>query len=187
MPENLDALFGPSIPAQRTPGRSLAVDDWERGNKPVSFSTLGDESAAPLKRFMSDVSAGWRVGRTLCFDVLIIWAVDESGEIVFAVEETIEAGAPTGRAKHQRAEATQRLDKLGHPALVGGGNARIAGEIRLQEAADGRIYWEINNRSGRYGLEKSRKIEHLSNVKDQFAKFDLTLEPDFVAPRDQSI
>jgi hypothetical protein len=174
----LDAMFGALIPPQR-PGRGLAVQRWERDFAPDSLSKLDDDSAASLRQAMKEISSGWKLGRVLIYDTIIIWAVDKAGDIWFAMEELVLNDMPTGRPKHQRLELTSVYPKLGHPALVNCERARIAGEIYFDTGDDPPL-WRINNNSGRYGRVPSRVPAHLNNVADRFRGFGIDLTPHFI-------
>jgi hypothetical protein len=68
---------------------------------------------------------------------------------------------------------------LGHPLLVGGGPARIAGEIYVDYDDDGQLTWVLNNKSGRYGIHSSRQRDHLENVAAEFRRQRLKVKIDF--------
>lgn len=172
---SLDFEYGPAIPAQPriwARGRQ-PYDDWER-HPPRSLTRLDDRTAPPLKRAMEDIAAGWRIGEVLVKDVSFIWLVDISGQIWIAVEELVVGGQSLGVPKLRHTKA----DKLGHPALVNCGNARIAGEIICDFDPDP-PEWLINNLSARYGTHRSRTDLHLQNVAKVFARFGITLTSKF--------
>ncbi|NES97427.1 MAG: hypothetical protein F6K32_19840 [Desertifilum sp. SIO1I2] len=79
-----------------------------------------------------------------------IWAVDESGNL--RIGEEVEVGPG---------------QKLGHPTLVDGGKARVAGEIKFNEVTK---QWRINDSSGRYSRGRSprQRTEILNNVQQLF-------------------
>lgn len=114
----------------------------------------------------------------------VLWVVDRGGRIFFATEEwlpdqnpdAIATAEPKSRLPRQRFSGPfLKTPKLGHPSLVGGKSARNGGEILLEFRKDGRPYWEINNRSGRFG--KGRTESQLHNVVDEFRKFGVNLNP----------
>jgi hypothetical protein len=108
----------------------------------------------------------------------ILWVVNESGEILIAIEEGIFAGQNFPLPKTLVSTRAMAYSKLGHPALVDCKPARIAGEI-MCDLEDGAGEWYINNRSGRYGVNVGRTLEQLVNVADEFARFGIKLQPDF--------
>lgn len=128
---------------------------------------------------MQDLRDGWSVGRVLHADVAIIWLVDATGNIWFAIEELVVAAHGTGRPKHQTLPLTQYLPKLGHPALIAGANGRIAGEIVPVIGTDFKT-WEISNKSGRYGIHGSRTAAHLRNVANTFLSYGISLSTNFI-------
>jgi hypothetical protein len=141
---------------------------------------LNDDTAAYIKAAMDHITAGWVVGKVaMTNEILIIWLVDTIGRLRFSIEELVLFGVPRGIPKHQKCELHATADKLGHPALVGGANARIGGEIFFDPTADP-PNWFINNKSGRYGLHPSRTSVHLDNVAHQFAKYGITLQKKFI-------
>ncbi|MGH6848779.1 MAG: hypothetical protein ACREC0_15510 [Methylocella sp.] len=130
---------------------------------------------------MEQISAGWQIGQVLTKDTIIIWVVDIAGQIWFAIEELVLNGRPMGIPKHQECPLHAGADKLGHPALVGCASARIGGEILFDDTVQ-TSFWEMNNKSRRYGLHPSRRDFHLTNAARQFAIFGITLKPYFITP-----
>jgi hypothetical protein len=155
------------------------VQKWERAFIPNSLAKLDAISAASLRQAMRDISLGWKLGKVLTYDTLIIWLVDEVGDIWFAVEELVVDELATGRPKHQRLKLTTNMPKLGHPALNNCAKARIAGEIYF-DSDDSPVAWVINNNSGRYGRHPSRVPEHLNNAANEFKRYDIDLIPFFL-------
>jgi hypothetical protein len=128
---------------------------------------------------MDNITAGWNLGQVFTNDTTIIWLVDVSGQIWFAVEELVLRGEPKGVPKHQTMELTARADKLGHPALVSCANARIGGEIFFDQTRAPPT-WTINNKSGRYGTQPSRTALHLDNVAKEFSRYRIHLTSRFI-------
>src|SRR4051812_45589969 len=112
MASTLDEQFGPAI-------NPKYLYDCEMPDRaPSSLSKLDVPSARSLKRHMDEIAAGWRLGRVLHYDILVIWLVDEAGDVRFAIEELVWKGIPTGRPKFRNLGLTERMPKLGHPCLV---------------------------------------------------------------------
>jgi hypothetical protein len=80
----LDAMFGPLIPPQ-LPYRGRAVQQWERDFAPDSLTMLDSVTAESLNQVMREISSGWKVGKVLTYDTLIIWLVDKAGDIWFTL------------------------------------------------------------------------------------------------------
>lgn len=163
MLETLDLDFG----ASKMPSR---IDSWEVNAKPRSLSSLDGPVGTTLRRYR-------RIAKfeLLKFDAMtkrFIWAMDAGGEVKIAVEEL--AGMPDGSASvgHPRRRnypihpAQER--KLGHPCLVDGAKARIAGEFFLDESEKGKLVWYVNVKSGRYCRDRRPTKKHQENVLRHF-------------------
>lgn len=141
---------------------------------------LDESSATSLKKLMEEILAGWALGRVLFQDAVILWLVTVEGKILFSLEELYIKGDPARRPRYKNFSVTKNMNKLGHPSLVGGADARIGGEIYFEPREP--AVWYITNLSGRYGLHSTRSSEHLENVKRAFVSFGINLETDFVGP-----
>jgi hypothetical protein len=93
-----------------------------------------------------------------------IWAVDERGRLLIGV------------ASPRRGQPLESVDLLGPATLVGGGPARITGELYF----DGQ--WVINNRAGRYasGPAGPRTSQQLQNVGRLFEQAGVPVRIDFL-------
>lgn len=176
----LDSRFGPAIrPQQPFPG-ARACEEWERSFAPATLRALGASTAGELRDFMDKVALGAEPPTFLSRDMVILWLVDLAGTVLWAVEELVLDGQPAGVPRHKRMETLRGTPKLGHPALVGCEPARIGGEIFYDFARDTPA-WVINNSSGRYGLHRSRTLDHLRNVADSFRRYGIELEIEFTS------
>lgn len=175
---DLDQQFGPALPPQGYGGRP-AVSPWESLHSPRSLTRLSLVTAAPLSELMQSVRNGWALGQIWVNDTLIIWLVDRSGFVWFAVEELVLNGEPVSVPKHQTMALTRHAPKLGYPSLVGGQNARIGGEIYFDPTLTPPD-WVINNRSGRYGLHPSRTAVQLQQAATAFGAHGISLVVDFI-------
>jgi hypothetical protein len=174
----LDAKFGVLLSPQRAGAAPSNVYQWERDFAPASLALLDTDPAASLKKLMLDISNGWKLGKVIVHDLLIIWLVDAVGGIWFALEELVCDGIGTERPRHQTLGITSTQAKLGHPALINCSAARIAGEIYFDYGASDPS-WIINNKSGRYGRDTSRTKAHLESVVLVFDGYGIKLSPDF--------
>jgi hypothetical protein len=159
MLEDLDSHFG----AAKQPSR---IDSWEMDAKPKSLSELDNRTSKALKGY-------GEIARLdlLKFDAMakrFIWAIDRDGGVKIAVEEL--AALPDGgdsvghpRRRHFPIHPAQER-KLGHPCLVDGGVARIAGELFLDVNEGGKLGWYVNVKSGRYCREERPTSAHEGNV-----------------------
>lgn len=86
-----------------------------------------------------------------------MWAVDESGNLRIGEELEVNPG-----------------QLLGHPTLVDGGKARVAGEIKFNPETQ---QWRINDKSGRYSRGRSPEVRNqiLDDVQKLFNGAGLNL------------
>lgn len=176
----LDDIYGElRLPYAVPPAKPWRT--WEEKFTPFSMLTLDAWNARYLKEIMGEIVDGWCMGNILFFDAILIWVVNKSGEIVYALEELVLNRLPANVPKHQNLSLTKRMPKLGHPALVLCEAGRIAGEIKpILDSDQTFLGWKINNKSGRYGLFKSRRKEQLENVAGEFSKYGIDLTVEFI-------
>lgn len=165
----LDEEFG----ALRVPHR---VEPWEEGRVPKSRELLTPEVGKKLRDLR--LAAATPLLRYSVKTVTYIWAMDERGDVFIAVEELAEM--PDGsriegypRRKNFPVHPAEEK-KLGHPTLVGGGRARLAGELFLDELA-GELLWFVNVSSGRYCRFSPPTLEQAKRI---LKKFQLLIEAD---------
>jgi hypothetical protein len=105
-----------------------------------------------------------------------IWSVNAMGRVV------IGEGIDTGIANPKHPGETYRV---GHPALVGGGTARISGEIAYDQATDQLV---VSNLSGRYSRYADRKLAHAEAagriIASAFARVGLVAQLRYVEPEE---
>ena len=123
--------------------------EWEKGHEPVSLFMLNSETAAQL-------TGALELARQAPFGIALttigyIWVMKPDCSIWIAVEELALADGIKRRGvpKRRNGQHPASEKKLGHPTLVKGGPARIAGELAIEEIS-GRFRWMINCSSGRY-------------------------------------
>jgi hypothetical protein len=157
-------LFGHSALPQRLPGSSPRPDIM-----PCEIDAAG--RVIPLKshRVLTHASASWlraEVQKPEFAFRTLLWLVDRDGVIHLGYEED-----ETGQPRHS---LDIRPHKRGHPCLIDGGLARIAGEIRLDST--GALV--LNNASGRYGWRgtKEEQRNRLLAVAKRFAEYGIQLE-----------
>lgn len=141
--EDLDKDFGPA----RSPER---IDRWEQDSEPESLSTLDADLAERLVRLEQIAQCNLLRHAELAKNY--IWAMAPDGSIRIAVEELAIEPRPevsTGYPRRKGPVHPSEEKKLGHPTLLGGGLARIAGELAFDEF-DGVLKWVFNVNSGRY-------------------------------------
>ncbi|WP_454703349.1 hypothetical protein [Agrobacterium leguminum] len=171
---SLDNTFGLCIQPDRT------INDQERLHCPESVATLNDKTGAALKEYLL---AALRMPQVAHSTSVILWVVDDKGEVRFALEELL--NIKTGRLAAVRPRGDwgnlPGTLKLGHPSLVERQNkfARIGGEIvyNIDEER-----WEINNFSGRYGTRPKTTKAHLEAVAGIFRNYNIYLHVDFEVP-----
>lgn len=173
---NLDEQFGPLLQPSNV--------KLHEGSQSLSASYELDDSSADVLDLVMELSEQ----KARLFDFLlqrlaILWIVTETGKIRFCLEEMCAAATPAVRyPRIRRMPSHPSLTPLGHPALVGGRAARIAGEITLDVDDEGRPQWMLTNRSGRYGIHPSRRPEHLENVARRFGDYDILLRVQYIRP-----
>lgn len=158
----LDRTYG----ALRSPYK---VDAWEVSRHPESRSVLNEALGTALAGYknVSQNALFQHAARSMTY----IWAMKDNGEISIAVEELAEMpdgtevrGFPR-RRNYPRHPAEEK--KLGHPCLVSGGGARVAGELFLDDAT-GTLCWYVNVSSGRYCRFQPPTAEQVANVVVRF-------------------
>lgn len=139
----MDSQFG----SVRSPEK---IDKREEGRRPESISTLNGSLAGNLEKLKA--LAQCDLFRFAARAKNYIWAMDEAGKIVIAVEE-LALDRPeadyTGYPRRRGYKHPSEEKKLGHPTLLNGGKARIAGELAFDDDDDG-LVWVLNANSGRY-------------------------------------
>ncbi|KQS95368.1 hypothetical protein [Rhizobium sp. Leaf386] len=173
---DLDATFGPCAGA----GRPISAA--EQKYAPDSLQKLTDETALVLKTYMDTVT-GLKMPGVVHSNSLVIWIVDDEGEICFAMEELFEEATGTLATVRPRGD-WGKIDgtvKLGHPSLIEDADkrARIGGELVYDR---GKAHWEINNFSGRYGQRKWQTRAHLEAVAGKFNDWGISLHVTFGQP-----
>ncbi|WP_132664693.1 hypothetical protein [Rhizobium sp. PP-CC-3G-465] len=173
MSEDLNVLFG-------TPRLPEKVDDWERGRTPESLSVLNNGLATTLCELGK--LAQTKLMRYALRAKSYIWAMDENGKIVLAVEElaiekpeTIYPGYPRRRGLRHPSEDK----KLGHPTLIGEGPARIAGELAFDEDDKDELRWVLNANSGRYCKQKPPEKAQIDRIATRFRELGVDVVVDY--------
>lgn len=153
------------------------VRHFERKFKPLSLFILGRDSRQVIEdlRKLSDLTEIAVLSR----GIRLLWAVSREGEIHVAFGELVDPNLGSiGQTFQPSMNLPTGLNKLGHPSLIDDNEARISGELYLDDGV-----WVINNKSGRFGFLEDRSEVHLSNVAAEFVKHGLKVEIDFLAPR----
>lgn len=159
----LDQILDPDVKYGRL-RPPTEVRRWEKNCRPTSLTLLDEECGKALAAFATAAQSNL-VG-TSCSALLFIWAMDAECRIWIAVEEVSPWHRPrlAGVAKLKQFN----LKKLGHPTLVNGGMARIAGELMVEPQDDGRPRLVLNQSSGRYCEEIPASDEQLLAILECF-------------------
>ena len=180
---SLDDLFGAALTAARQ-----GVVGLENRCKPKSLRRLDKNTVRFLEIYTRSIAERVKYGDVIAADVYLLWLVDEAGKIWLAFEEAFDENDEMFRFVLNREtlsgsmhDLPKPLAKLGHPSLVGGGKARIGGELIFDPDATPPI-WYLNNKSGRYGLRADRTVAHLRNVQKLFREHGLEFQIDFRPP-----
>jgi hypothetical protein len=168
----LDDQFGQIISPQN------GLKSWERSEQLLCYE-LNQSSAKQLSNLLATATDGGML-LSIATAVTIIWIVTSDGSVIFALEETVVEGGTSRRPRMRGIPLNGSVKPLGHPLLVGGASARIAGELYLDVDESGQsLHWVLNNRSGRYGMHKSRTPEHLENVAELLRRYGIEVETEF--------
>jgi len=178
MTDFLDARFGLCV-------EPIRLNGAEETHLPSTLFHLSGETALCLTRLIEMSRVQSKFSHFPFDDFAILWVVNEKGEILIALEEAVVDGSTKNFPLPKNlASAYTELgrppgySKLGHPALVGGAAARIAGEI-ICDLGQNPGVWYINNRSGRYGINVGRTPKQLANAAAEFAQLGVHLQTDF--------
>lgn len=178
-PDTLDALYGTALPA----GGRGGVQPIERRAVPASLCQLTVAGADILRHYMQMVERENQLGRVMMHRAYMLWLIDAEGRLWFALEEVVDEQSLDLRFVMNLAvdQLPAAAAKLGHPALIGGGPARIGGEIVFARR-DGRPIWFLSNKSGRYGIVPGRTSAHLDRARALFQSMGIDLVPHFIPP-----
>jgi hypothetical protein len=174
-----DDRFGKLRPA-RLREDGTCFQDWEKGHAPLSLFELTHETG-------SQIANALYLARQAPFGVALttigyIWVMDGETRVWIAVEELALADGIKRRGipKRRNGQHPASEKKLGHPTLVQGKAARIAGELAIEEIS-GRFRWVINCSSGRYCYQEDLRpsVKNLDNVVALFRQFGVSLNPDY--------
>jgi hypothetical protein len=148
---DLDGRFGlPTPPRGEREGEKTPAGAW-RKNSAVSEIAIGK-----VPRFNPALRYNWLVSE----DGRVLAAPEQ-----FVVENNVPLTTPDGYPL-----------RMGHPTLIDGGRARIAGELFYVEGRG----WVLNNISGRYSLLKAdMRPDHLENVASVFRQAGLMIVTDY--------
>ncbi len=174
MTKILDELYGiPRLPDN--------IDKWEKNTKPVSLSLLDAKLATDLNN--AKELADNKLFRAAEKSKTYLWVMDLNGEILIAIEEISidQPNAPySGYPRRRGYRHPSEQKKLGHPTLVNGDKARIAGELALDDDdISQKLKWIINANSGRYCKQLPPDKFQLDNVAKLFNSFGLDVEVDY--------
>ncbi|MGF6483152.1 type III effector protein [Paraburkholderia sp. JPY419] len=169
----LDALFG-----SLQPPFNLATDgikQWEREGGVPTGAPLQHSRRLIVPDGQGNVPSLMSQGvkEKIDIDALkrgekqYMWAVSALGRLFIGELE------PAGKDPE-----TQRERYRGHPLLVGGGTARICGELRFNPATGKFV---VSNQSGRYSRYEDRTEAGLNEVASMFAQAGLDVETEQVA------
>jgi hypothetical protein len=160
MTEYLDEQFGELRPPER-------IMHWEKGRRPNSLCTVDVNIVATLTKLRECAQS--QLLRSAAQTQNYLWIMDASGSIKIAIEElALLDGKPDTRGFPRRRGYKHPSEdkKLGHPTLLDGGSARIAGELVL-DLHEGKLHWVFNAASGRYCREKpptQRQVDAAANL-----------------------
>ncbi|MGL4489779.1 MAG: hypothetical protein ACRCU5_10090 [Rhizobiaceae bacterium] len=154
--------------------------EWEIGLVPISLFELNKETAEQLVNAVELAKqAPFGIALTT---IGYIWVLDQECKVWIAVEELALADGVQRRGipKRRNGQHPASEKKLGHPTLVKGGPARIAGELSIEEIS-GKFRWVLNCSSGRYCYDEPLRptVAHLNSVVSLFRDFGVIVMPDY--------
>ncbi|WP_152621298.1 hypothetical protein [Bradyrhizobium japonicum] len=167
----LDDQFGPVIPPQN------GLKAWEQNEQLLCYE-LNQSSARQLSNLLATATEGGML-LAVAIAVTVIWIIADDGSMVFALEETIVEGGTSRSPRMRGIPLSGNVKPLGHPLLVNGSGARIAGELYLDRNEDDALIWVLNNRSGRYGMHRSRTRAHLDNAAELLRRYGVIVQAEF--------
>ena len=178
----IDLIYG----VARPPAGS-GVRSWETSRHPSSMLTYAASSAlsksGDLMSFMRTAQEGCLVTGYLLDSVKLLWIIDENADLRLAVEEAChpaKGDEPTIPILIRNPAGSRDWQKLGHPSLLTPPHlGRIGGELILRSSAGVTGYWELNNSSGRYGLNCGRTPSQLDACAALFREAGLRIDTDF--------
>lgn len=179
-----DHATAPSLSSLLGFGRAHQLDkdfgslQWPRGSpnfpaiKPWEFDAAGVPLMRDDRIFVSDkkghfpnLSALLDLEKLKTGEKKYMWAIGKSGNLIISEE------MPAGVNKNGEPQY------IGHPSLVGGGRARISGELLFEadpnKPLSGKFY--INNVSGRFSQFADRDGEKLKNAARLFRRAGLAV------------
>ncbi|RWC31486.1 hypothetical protein [Mesorhizobium sp.] len=173
MIENLDTEFG----ELRGPERIMK---WEEDRTPNSLCTLDAELLATLSSLRDCAQSSLLKSAAQTQNYL--WVMDASGSIKIAIEEiAVLDGKPDTRGFPRRRGYKHPSEdkKLGHPTLLAGGKARIAGELAL-DLNDDKLLWVLNANSGRYCKQKPPSKSQVDAAANLIQGMGLAIKIDYL-------
>ena len=167
--EELSELYG-------VPEAPVPCAEEERLVRPESVQSLNKTTAPLLMSALAATVDGLLALECVYSQLPMLWVIDSKGEMHFAVEEIVTMGSKRLlRPRLVRDVPGVNETRLGHPALIGGADGRIGGELCFDPGwGTQRRGWKLTNASGRYGLLEGRTSNHLVNAVKLLEKFSVT-------------
>lgn len=145
------------------------IDPWEVNKRPLSISSLTGDLGEVLSNYCKACKED--ILKHAAQAITFLWVMKADGQVTMAVEEL--ADMPDGterrgfprRRNYPNHPAEEK--KLGHPCLVDGCGARVAGEFFLDEVG-GNLTWYVNVSSGRYCRFNPPNQSQAQNVLQMF-------------------
>jgi len=168
--EELDKRFASLQPVRTKDGEG--IHDWERdaAGTPLTHArriALPDKQGNIPDLTRANFKDQIDLAALMRGEKRYIWAVGALGRVFVGEEVPLGTDPSTGKERY-----------LGHPTLVGGGPARICGDISY-DAATGEF--EVCDKSGRYSRYEDRTELHLIEVARLFAQAGLRVRTSCVS------
>jgi hypothetical protein len=112
-----------------------------------------------------------------------IWTVGKLGRVIVAEERAISPDDPRTKAGKAKTHAEPKY--AGHPMLVGGGSARVSGELHYDATQDRLVVLDKSGRYSRYADRQNAQVENVAAaLRDAFAADGLAVVAQKVVGKD---
>lgn len=171
----LDALYGDLFDPTK-----VYLNEFE-ATVPLGSMCCGYQDCDAFVSLISSLPTKGPAQNLLCGGLTFLWLVDEAGELRLGIEEAVSRSDNSvsvplaGGLKRVLKESD--WEPQGHPAMVSARSARIGGELFYDDSVNP-AGWLLNSKSGRYGANLGRTVEHLENAARFFVKLGLDVTVD---------
>lgn len=171
---SVDDVYGRSV-------RPRYFSNVEKHKCPKSLQRLDEATIELLRSYLNTADLGLEITRTNHTSIILLWLISDAGDLWFCIEEMYKADSEnTVFPRLDGVEYPLGYEKLGHPSMVGAGEARIAGELLWDAFARSNGCWVLSNKSGRYGIREDITPQHLENAAKKFRDLGISLDSHYI-------